>query len=68
MGREKSPSKKEVPKELHPETTGDLYHDPAPTDGVGSAGGLECASAHQICMFTLMLENLQEHFLSKTAN
>lgn len=42
MGKEKSPSKKEVPKETYPETSGDLHHDPAPADGVGSAGGLEC--------------------------
>lgn len=68
MGREKHLSKKEVPKEMHPETRADLCHDPAPTDGVGSAGGLKNASALQVSMFTLMLENLQEHFLSKTAD
>lgn len=63
MGKEKSPSKKEVPKETYPETSGDLHHDPAPADGVGSAGRLKSASALQVSMFTLMLENLTGAFL-----
>lgn len=57
MGKEKSPSKKEVPKETY------LHHDPAPADSVGSAGRLKSASALQVSVFTLMLENLTGAFL-----